>query len=118
MQCGISVFEFWDLTISEINLIIKTFQKQEEDKAKEILSTNYNQACLISMFVLNGMNGKPNPSIQELYPNMFADSQPKEEVDENGLTEKDRLAAQAYMEQMLEFAERHNKKRHAAKEGE
>lgn len=106
------------MTLEEISATMRAYQKSEEMRAKEVLTTNYNIAYLTSSFVLNGLNGRPNPSIQELFPEMFADFAPEEEKDENGLTERERLAAAMYMEQMLDFAAAHNKKRHTAKEGE
>ena len=59
------------MTIGEILLVIKSFQKREETKAKEILATNYNSAYMIASFVGNMLNGKKIPSINELYPNEF-----------------------------------------------
>lgn len=64
------------MTIGEILLVIKSFQKREETKAKEILATNYNSAYMIASFVGAMLNGKKIPSINELYPNQF----PEEEV--------------------------------------
>ena len=90
------------MTIGEISLVIKSFQKREEIKAKEILATNYNSAFMIASFVGDILNGKKIPSINELYPNQF----PKEEVP----VEEDK-SWMLYKEQMLDFAAAHNKNR-------
>ena len=57
------------MTIGEILLVIKSFQKREETKANEILATNYNSASMIASFVGDMLNGRKIPSINELYPN-------------------------------------------------
>lgn len=68
---------------------------------------------MVATFVNNGLNGKPIPSLNELYPNLFTD----EVADQEEEKRKEALALALYKEQMLDFAAAHNKKRHA-KEGE
>jgi len=58
------------MTIGEITLTIQTFQKREETKAKEILATNYNLACMITDFIGRSLNGQSIPTIQEVYPSL------------------------------------------------
>lgn len=99
------------MTIGEINLIIKTYQQQEQDRAKETIANNYNLAYLTSIFVLNGFNGKSTPTINEIFPDMFPTV-----VDEQA--EKDAKALALYKEQMLDFAAAHNKKRNKQRGGE
>lgn len=97
------------MTLGEITLYITTFHEKENARVKEQLSQNYNVAFLTAMFVLQGMNGKPFPTIQEVFPEWFASALPEEEEDKRWML---------YKEQMLDFAKAHNKKRQIAKEGE
>ena len=46
------------MTISEIDLLIKTFQEKEEIRAKEILASNYNLASMVATFVGCSLAGK------------------------------------------------------------
>jgi hypothetical protein len=114
LRCGVDVIGFWDLTIGEIKLITENYRQEEENKAKERVASNYNLAMMVSTFVNNGLNGKPIPSIEELYPKLFVDNTAQQEEEQK---RRDELALALYKEQMLDFAAAHNKKRHA-KEGE
>lgn len=80
-------------------MVMKSFQRKEELKAKEILASNYNCSYMISNFVGCVLNGKPIPSIHQLFPSQF----PTEEKQDNSWM--------LYKEQMLDFAMAHNKKR-------
>ena len=110
LKCGIGVVEYWDLTIGEIRTVVLNYQHEQELKAKEAIVTNYNLATMVSSFVMNGMNGKSNPSLLELFPDMFQEELQKQKEEE------DARYWQLYKEQMLDFAAAHNKKR--AKESE
>lgn len=102
LQCGIGYFEFWEYTIKEILLLIKTFKDNEKNRKMNI----YDSAQLIATCVLNGLNGKPFPAIYEFYPSLFAAPEPEEDK-----------SWMLYKEQMIDFANSFNKKRQA-KEGE
>lgn len=98
------------MTIGEIRTVVLNYQHEQELKAKEAIVTNYNLATMVSSFVMNGMNGKSNPSLLELFPDMFQEELQKQQEEE------DARHWQLYKEQMLDFAAAHNKKR--AKESE
>ena len=100
--------QFWDSTLGEINLMIKVYADIRKEKHKENLITQYNTAYSIAMFTVGLLNGKQIPSIYQLFPNDF-----KEEA----TIEQDLIAMALYKEQMLDYAMAHNKRRHA-KEGE
>lgn len=102
LQCGIGYFEFWEYTIKEILLLIKTFKDNEKSRKMNM----YDSAQLIATCVLNGLNGKPFPAIHEFYPSLFAAPEPEEDK-----------SWMLYKEQMIDFANSFNKKRQA-KEGE
>lgn len=101
IRYGLSVFDFWKMTLGEIQMYI-------EEKGKEVLINNYNLANLISIFVGNALNGKQNPSLETLYPQIF-----------HPVEDEDRTVAQNNFikDQWKTFAEHHNKKRRK-KEGD
>lgn len=100
------------MSFGEINLYLKQYKLREEAKAKEQLSIIYGMAALTSQFTMSAMNGKPIPSIQEVFPTQF-----QEEQKENGsLSKEDELRMAMYKEQFIDFAMRRNKLLH--KEGE
>lgn len=61
LRCGVSIFDYWEMTIGEINMMIQNYQKVEEDRAKEVIANNYSLAYLTASFTLNGLNGKAIP---------------------------------------------------------
>ena len=98
LQTGLSVNEFWGMTIGELYMHFEAHRESEERRAKELLISNYNLAQVISTMVLRGLNGKQPPSISEFYPNEFPD--PNEE-----------LKIAMMKEKMIDFAIQANKKR-------
>ena len=58
-------------------------------------------ALLTSIFTNRANNGKQPPTLQELYPDLFEDELPKEEVDNSWIY---------YKEQMLDYAVQHNQR--------
>jgi len=70
------------------------------------ITNNYNLAVQISYFVNLGLNGKPVPKIEELYPGLFTPNKP---VEDNRWM--------LWKEQMIDFANRHNKRRQSQKVG-
>lgn len=86
------------MTYKEITIFI-------EEKSKLQLINNYNLATQIAQFVNMGLNGKPFPSIGELYPGVF-NTQP---VEDNRWM--------LWKERMIDYAHEHNKRRHMTKEG-
>ena len=88
------------MTYKEISLFI-------EEKSKYDLTMNYNLATMIAQFVNLGLNGKPIPSIGEVYPGLFnTTTQP---VEDNRWM--------LWKERMIDYAHEHNKRRKAQKEG-
>lgn len=112
LKAGMRIPEFWDSTLGEINLILKTYGEARKEEQKIKLANQYNTAYLTATFVGSIFSGKPIPSIHKLFPDEFGAE--IEMLDE----EKQRLSTALYMEQMLDYANAHNKKRRAAKEGE
>ena len=94
VKAGMTIPQYWDSTIGEIALYLKVFQENEEAKAKEILVSNYNIAYLTSSFVGCSLNGKPIPSIQQLFPDIFRE----ENVEEQKKKENEEKALALYKE--------------------
>ena len=95
--CGYDVFQFWDLTIGEMNTIMEVYQTKEEARAKEQLTVNYNLASNIVGFLGLSLAGKPIPKFDKLYP----------DIDKNN----GEATALKLKEQLKQFAEGFNKKR-------
>ena len=83
--------------MKEICDYIRAIQKQEKDKR----AFAYFQASMAASFVGLVMNGNSIPPIYEVLPDDFGYM--KQEADDRALM--------LYKEQMLDFANRHNKKR-------
>ncbi len=77
-----------------------------EEMGKQVLINNYSLANLISVFVGNALNGKQNPSLETLYPQIF-----------HPVEEDTTAQANFIRDQWITFAEHHNKKRRK-KEGD
>lgn len=88
------------MTFKEISIFI-------EEKSKYDLTMNYNLASMIAHFVNLGLNGKPIPSIGEIYPGLFNTT--VEPVEDNRWM--------LWKERMIDYANEHNKRRRLQKEG-
>lgn len=91
------------MTFDEVETVIINYDKYDKNKHKEQLIYDYNLADLISSFTLLKMNGKPIPKLYDCYPDLFEDQKRKEKEDMKSIM--------LYKEQMLDFANYHNKKR-------
>lgn len=92
------------MTLAEMMIYFDCYEERESVKAKEIIVTNYNLAYSIALFINNSLNGESIPTINDLYPEMFGEAVKNEEkpvMDYNLIRIK---------EQLLDFAESHNKK--------
>ena len=94
------------MTLKEIVLVMESFNRREEAKAKRNLALNYNMAGLISDFVARKLNGKKIPSLYEVFP-ALADPEAMERQQEK----QDYAEAMRYKIQFMEMATAHNKKR-------
>lgn len=103
---GVGIQEYWDLTFGEIVIILKNYQKKEEARVKEQLSTTYNTAQLVASFVGLSMNGKDIPTIEEVFPSVF-----QKQVKEEDITEREVKAMALQKDIWVAYAERFNKQR-------
>lgn len=81
------------MTYKEITLFI-------DERSKYDLTMNYNLATMIAQFVNLGLNGKPIPSIGEIYPGLFNTVKP---VEDNRWM--------LWKERMIDYAHEYNKRR-------
>ena len=72
MRYGLSLFDFWKMTYAELATFIEQASKAE-------IINLYSQANLISSFVVNNLNGKKNPSLESMYPELFGLKNEEEE---------------------------------------
>jgi len=105
LKAGLSIFEFWDLTLAELTIVLNNYKDEQEQKAKEKAIITYNQAVMIADFVSLRLNGKPLPSYSELFPDA------KAPVDEKAQKEQDYKRMMLLKEQMMFFAKTHNANR-------
>lgn len=104
LRAGVSIKEYWHLTIAEIKLVLNNYKELEEQRAKELAATIYNQATMTASFIGAMMSGKSIPSISDLYPSIFK----KEDlVDE----EIDKRQLEIMKARLIEFTMNHNKQR-------
>ena len=92
-----------ELSLAELNMIIEAHSEIQEKQLKITAIQNYQLANLISIDVSCRLNGEEVPTLEQVFPNLFNEpQQEKEEVD---------WAAIRLKEQLLDFAEQHNKQR-------
>lgn len=60
------------MTLAEIIVVLQNYKEQEEQRAKEKTLICYTQAAMVAQFVNLGLNGKPIPSYNELFPSAEA----------------------------------------------
>ena len=92
------------MSIYEIMLIADSYLEKKRMEDKEKLSLNYTLAQNIAIAVLYRMDGKAVPSLYETYPDLFEEELAQQKQDGPQPWE-------LYKEQMLDFANLHNKKR-------
>ena len=100
------------MTLAEITIQIDADQEQRENEVRTQVANAYNLAGLIALFIGNSFNGQKNPSIEELYPQLFPT-----EPSTPGMSDVEYQRMMMYKEQFMDFAEAHNKKHHT-QEGE
>lgn len=107
LQAGIEYSDFWEMTVGEIVFIVDCYNEKANMEYKKDLAVNYALAQNIAVAVSCHFAGKQPPSLYETYPGLFKEQQPEEKEDKRWML---------YKEQMIDFANRHNKKRGENKE--
>ena len=103
LDYGITEYDFWNMTIVEIERAINSKRRVKKIEAKEKASFDYILADLIGKSVSRIYNSSNKiPQITEAYPSLFA----SQEVEEQRAAKRDELSALRFRQ----FANAHNKK--------
>lgn len=94
------------MTIAELNRAVESYQRRENQKAKEKASFDYVLAQMIGLNLNRAINGSDTdyPTIAEIYPTLFiekAQQQKEEKADRKAL---------AFAIQLKQFSQQHNEK--------
>ena len=90
MDYGLTEFDFWNMTIAELNRAVESKKRIQKREAQERASFDYVLADLIGRSIarIHSSSAKM-PSIADAYPTLFD----KEEIDERLQEKKDELSA-------------------------
>ncbi len=103
LDYGITEYDFWNMTIVEIERAINSKRRVKKIEAKEKARFDYILADLIGKSVSRIYNSSNKiPEINEVYPSLFA----SQEVEEQRAAKMDELSALRFRQ----FANAHNKK--------
>lgn len=106
LDYDISEWEFWDMTLSELERAIASKQRMEQRRAQERASFNYVLADLIGRSVgrIYSKDGK-YPEIYEAYPSLFS----QEEIESKKQERKDEASALRFRQFAAAFNSKFNK---------
>lgn len=91
-----SEFEFWDMTIAEINRWLQARFKEKKREERERAAFDY----VLASLVVRGFSKSGMPGIHEAYPTIF------NEMNERVQAQRDELSAIRFKQ----FAQSHNKR--------
>lgn len=107
LQCGMSVFDFWDMTYGEILMTIEAYNERLLVNLKEKAVMDYQLANIIGLSVARLMdNNAKYPEIHEVYPSIFKEPETEKPVQVDWRVAKERL---------MKYTDAHNKKRGGTK---
>lgn len=105
LQCGISIFDFYQMTFAEVQAVINAYFTKQKRELQQQASMTYAGASLTAMFVSRLISDKAKTlTLYEAFPDLF-----KEEIEEEKKTRQEREK-----EALLAFVNRHNKERENA----
>lgn len=103
LDYGITEYDFWNMTIAEIERAINSKRRVKKIEAQEKASFDYILADLIGKSVSRIYSSSNKiPKIDEVYPSLFN----TEKIEEQRAVKKDELSALRFRQ----FANAHNKK--------
>lgn len=101
LDCGISEFEFWEMTIAELDRAVESKNRILKREAKERATFDYIQAMLIGRaFAQTMSSGATFPELHEVYPAIF-DAESRKEAQQE---QKMQLSALRF----IQFAQSYN----------
>lgn len=105
LDIGIKEYEFWEMTIAEVNRAIESFNRVQMEEAKQRAANDYILANLITKGVGITLGSKQSfPTIEEVYPELFKDK--KQEEEQRIQEQKTNLSTLRF----LQFAQSYNKR--------
>lgn len=103
LDYGITEYDFWNMTIAELERAITSKRRVKKTEAQEKASFDYILADLIGRSISRIYSSSNKvPEISEVYPSLFA----SKEMEEQRAIKKDELSALRFRQ----FANAHNKK--------
>lgn len=103
LDCGISEWDFWDMTIAELDRLFESKARQQKLRLQERASYDYILAMLMGRAFASTMSSDATfPELHEVYPSLFT-SEIHEEIKQERLDELSAL-------RFKQFANFHNKK--------
>lgn len=101
LDCGITEFDFWNMTIAELERAVESKNRVIQREAKQRATFDYIHALLIGKALAKTMSSSATfPEIYEAYPTLFDDVNGKEKQQE----QKAQLSALRF----IKFAQSHN----------
>ena len=105
LQCGISIFDFYDMTFAEVQAVINAYFTKQKRELQQQASMVYAGASLTAMFVSKLISDKAKIlTLYDAFPDLF-----KEEI-----KEAEKRAQEEEKQRFLQFVARHNKERENA----
>ena len=109
LDFGISEFDFWNMTIAEINRLTESKIRQQQREAKEKASYDYILASLIGRaFAICMSKDASFPEIYEAYPSIFQE-EGKERIAQKE-KEKQELLSELSALRFRQFTQSYNKR--------
>lgn len=104
LDFGIKEFEFWEMTIAELDRYVDSRKRVQQVEAKDRAIHNYIHALLVGKALARVLDENATfPEIEEAYPTLFVENQVKKNVIQE---RKDELSALRFRQ----FAESFNQK--------
>jgi hypothetical protein len=104
LDCGIREVEFWEMTLSELERYVLSWQRTKEVRAKEQAAFDYILASLVGINVASFFGEVKVPTLAEVYSHLFKEQ--AEEVQEKKSNVQDELSALRFKQ----FAKSYNEK--------
>ena len=109
LDIGITEFDFWNMTIAEIDRLTESKIRQQQIQAKEKASFDYILASLIGRAFATSMSKDAEfPEIYEVYPTIFHEEN-KERISKKE-REKQEILSELSALRFKQFAQSYNKR--------
>lgn len=67
LKCNISFFDFWNMTVGEVNMVINCYVDKLNDEMIQKNHLTYNLAYLTARFVNSSLSGHHIPTYEEVF---------------------------------------------------